>query len=79
MFAPEKNWWQVKRDDSDENGFTLNWFDGEMLPKKLDEILLETSNEEEDQEEDLEEEIDNESEEEKSAEAAEEDDLIADD
>lgn len=48
MFAPERNGWQVKKYDFDENCFTLNWFDGEMLPKKLDDILLETSNDEED-------------------------------
>jgi hypothetical protein len=26
MFAPERNGWQVKKDDFDENCFTLNWF-----------------------------------------------------
>ena len=77
----KKNGWEVKKHESDEKYFTLNWFEGEMLPKKLDDILLETSNDEEEQEEDLEEQIDNESDEEENAEeeAAEEDDLRADD
>ena len=81
MFDPKKNGWEVKKHESDEKYFTLNWFEGEMLPKKLDDILLETSNDEKEQEEDLEEQIDNESDEEENAEeeAAEEDDLRADD
>ena len=82
MFAAERNGWQDKKDGSDENFFTLNWFEGEILQKKLYDIFLETSNvDEEGQEEVLEEEIDNESEEKEytEEEAAEDNDLPTDD
>jgi len=75
MFSPVGNGWVLQ---SDENGerFSLNWFDGDMAPTNLDDILEMQHPEESSNEEDFEseQEVDNDSEEEEAInEMAEED------
>ncbi|KAK4027756.1 hypothetical protein OUZ56_016803 [Daphnia magna] len=81
MFPPERNGWNLNQDESGDNYLTLNWFDGEMLPKKLEDVQQnESPNEGEGEYEEIEE-MDNESEEEETVaeEAAEDEDSAADD
>lgn len=81
MFPPERNGWNLNQDEFGDNYLTLNWFDGEMLPKKLEDVQQnESPNEGEGEYEEIEE-MDNESEEEETVaeEAAEDEDSAADD
>jgi hypothetical protein len=80
MFPPDQNEWNLNQDESGDNYFNLNWFHGEMIPKKLEDIQQnESPNDEEGEDEEIQE-MDNESEEEEATEkAAEDEDLAADD
>ena len=39
MFLPDGNGWEKIQNESGQHQFILNWFEGDILPKKLDDFL----------------------------------------
>lgn len=39
IFPPDKNGWRKEKNNSGVESYNLHWFDGEMVPKNLDDVL----------------------------------------
>jgi hypothetical protein len=39
VFPPERNGWKIEKNEVGQERFSFNWFEGDMAPQRLEDVL----------------------------------------